>query len=74
MLPLLFSCETNRFIEFEKLELDFPEVPELEWYEKTTDDKQVTVPAEWFINIAIYVLEVEEQKKKYELYNSWRNN
>ena len=71
ILPLLYSCRTNRIIESEKLQLDFPEVPELEWYEKIIDEKKISVPEEWFLNISIYVLEVEEQKKKDELYNNW---
>ena len=69
MTMLLTSCQSPRVEYVEKMyvpPLAFPVFPEsAEWARRNVDEKSVTVPEDWFVNVARFKILYAELEKNY---------
>lgn len=68
LTTLLTSCLSPRVEYVDRLcvpPLAFPVFPEAEWAERDKDARTVTVPEEWFVNLARFKILYEEIEKNY---------
>ena len=65
---LLAYCQSVRVKYIDRLcvpPLAFPIFPEAAWAERNKEERSVTVPEEWFVNVARFKILYEELEKNY---------
>lgn len=68
LTTLLASCLSPKVEYIDRLyvpPLAFPIFPEAEWAERDKEARSVTVPEEWFVNVARFKILYEELEKNY---------
>ena len=68
LTTLLASCLSPKVEYIDRLyvpPLAFPIFPEAEWAERNKEARSVTVPEEWFVNVARFKILYEELEKNY---------
>ena len=68
LTTLLASCLSTKVEYIDRLyvpPLAFPIFPEAEWAERDKEARSVTVPEEWFVNVARFKILYEELEKNY---------
>lgn len=68
LTTLLACCQSARVEYIDRLyvpPLAFPIFPEAEWAERNKEERSVTVPEEWFVNVARFKILYEELEKNY---------
>ena len=68
LTTLLASCLSQKVEYIDRLyvpPLAFPIFPEAEWAERDKEARSVTVPEEWFVNVARFKILYEELEKNY---------
>lgn len=68
LTTLLASCLSPKVEYIDRLyvpPLAFPIFPEAEWAERDKEARSVTVPEEWFVNVARFKILYEELEENY---------
>ena len=68
LTTLLASCLSPKVEYIDRLyvpPLAFPIFPEAAWVERNKEERSVTVPEEWFVNVARFKILYEELEKNY---------
>lgn len=66
LITLLAYCQSRK-VEYRTYvpPIAFPIFPEAAWAERNKEERSVTVPEEWFVNVARFKLLYEELEKNY---------
>lgn len=68
LITLLAYCQSRKVEYIDRPyvpPLAFPIFPEAAWAERNKEERSVTVPEEWFVNVARFKILYEELEKNY---------